>query len=71
MMFKFELGQKVAIEVNQSEKGKVIGRADYCIGENIYYVRYVNGQGIAAEMWWPESSLICNEPTGEIDVTNA
>lgn len=54
--FKFELGSNVTISVS-GESGEVIGRAEYQISENSYYVRYKSADGRAVETWWNESAL--------------
>jgi hypothetical protein len=53
---KFELGERVAI-AGGSEMGVIIGRAEYAHSENQYFVRYIAGDGRAAEAWWGESAL--------------
>ncbi len=56
MNFKFKLDQKVTLSTS-GESGKVIGRAEYLIGENAYYVRYKTALGSQTEVWWEESAL--------------
>lgn len=56
--FDFDLRQVVRLVENLEEKGTVIARAEYDRDENRYLVRYVNGQGVTVEQWWPESALI-------------
>lgn len=53
--FQFALGAAVAITVS-SEKGVVIGRAEYINAENSYLVRYKAADGRAVESWWNESA---------------
>jgi hypothetical protein len=54
--FQFGLDQRVAITVS-GERGHVVGRAQYCHGENQYLVRYKSAEGCAKQVWWEESSL--------------
>lgn len=54
--FKHELGAQVTIAAS-GEAGTVRGRAQYVASEDSYFVHYKNGQGIAVETWWPESTL--------------
>ena len=57
MSFKFDLQQRVAIQVSD-EVGEVVGRAEYTTAENNYFVRYRSADGRAVEQWWPESALM-------------
>jgi hypothetical protein len=54
--FKFKLGDRVTI-VESGESGEVIGRADYAIADNSYYLRYKAADGRAVEGWWTETAL--------------
>lgn len=56
MSFKFNLGDKVAVEVS-GETGEVLGRAEYTTGANNYFVRYKSADGRAVETWWQEDAL--------------
>jgi hypothetical protein len=60
--FKFELNKPddnmpTVRVVCSGEAGKVVGRAEYAIGEDAYLLRYKAGDGRAVESWWPESAL--------------
>lgn len=57
MGFKFNVGDKVKIEVS-GETGHVRGRAEYVASENSYFVLYQTADGRAVEVWWPESTLM-------------
>ena len=57
--FKFEMFTEVLISVS-GEHGQVIGRAEFAHSENSYFIRYVNGDGRANEVWWGESALQLN-----------
>lgn len=59
-VFKFALGQEVAIEVSR-EEGVIVGRAQYATAENSYYLRYEAADGRAIEAWWSESALLGEE----------
>jgi hypothetical protein len=54
--FKFALNDQVEIAVS-GETGTVLGRAEYTISENNYYIRYRSTDGRAIENWWCESAL--------------
>jgi hypothetical protein len=56
MGFKFNLGDKVAVEVS-GETGEVLGRAEYTTAANNYFVRYKSADGRAVETWWQEDAL--------------
>lgn len=56
MAFKFDLGEKVTIEVS-GETGLIHGRAEYTTAENSYFLRYQSADGRAVEDWWRESAL--------------
>lgn len=57
MAFKFNIGEKVTIEVS-GETGEVQGRAEYAASANNYLVRYKSNDGLAREGWWQEDALI-------------
>lgn len=57
MSFKFNLGDKVAVEVS-GETGEVLGRAEYSTAANNYFVRYKSADGRAVENWWQEDALV-------------
>lgn len=54
--WKFELGATVRIG-GGTERGTVIGRAEYVHSEKSYFIRYVAGDGCCVEQWWTESAL--------------
>lgn len=56
MGFKFNLGEKVTVDVS-GETGEVLGRAEYTTSANNYYVRYRAADGRAVEAWWQEDAL--------------
>ena len=56
MGFKFNLGEKVTVDVS-GETGEVLGRAEYTTAANNYYVRYRSADGRAVEAWWQEDAL--------------
>ena len=60
MSFKFNLGDKVAVEVS-GETGEVLGRAEYTTAANNYFVRYKSADGRAVETWWQEDALASAE----------
>jgi hypothetical protein len=55
-IFKFELGQKVAI-LCSNETGEIIGRAEYKVGGTSYLLRYKAADGRACEAWWNEGAI--------------
>lgn len=55
--FKFEMGSNVATTMS-GECGKVVGRAEYQMADNSYYVRMVGADGRQADVWLDESALI-------------
>jgi hypothetical protein len=54
--FEFELNVQAEIIVS-GEKGIIIGRAAYAVGENCYLLRYRANDGRAVENWWNQSAL--------------
>lgn len=55
--FDFDLGDSVFI-LASSEKGEVIGRAEYNNGApNNYFLRYKSADGRAVEAWWEENAI--------------
>jgi len=56
MGFKFNLGEKVTVEVS-GETGEVLGRAEYTTAANNYLIRYRCADGRAVEAWWQEDAL--------------
>ncbi len=54
--FAFSIGQDVKMK-HSDEAGEVVGRAEYAHQENLYYVRYLAGDGRQVETWWGESAL--------------
>ena len=56
MNFKFEIGANVAFKMG-SERGQIIGRAEYETSENQYLIRYIAADGRLVENWWTESTL--------------
>ncbi len=60
MAFKFNLGDRVAVEVS-GETGEVLGRAEYTTAANNYFVRYKSTDGRAVETWWQEDALVAVE----------
>ncbi len=54
--FTFDLGASVTI-VASSERGEVVGRAQYAASEDSYFVRYKAADGRAVEAWWAASAL--------------
>lgn len=63
--FKFELNSKVALSMSR-EHGEVVGRAEYTVSENSYFVRYVAGDGRQVEEWLGESAI---RPVGSMPKT--
>ena len=62
--FEFNLGEHVQL-VTSSEKGSVIGRAEYTNRPPQYYVRYEAGDGRQVEAWWDGDALVsieCDAP---------
>lgn len=57
MSFKFEMDSKVKIEMS-GETGVIRGRAEYVIGENTYYIRYLANDGRAVSGWKDESEIV-------------
>lgn len=55
--FIFNLGMEVRLKAS-TERGEIIGRAEYLHSENQYYVRYKAGDGRQVEAWWGESALV-------------
>lgn len=60
MEFKFEFGNKVALQ-GSDEKGVVIGLACYDTGVKQALVRYKSGDGRLVENWWYEDVLKLDE----------
>lgn len=62
-VFEFEMGQSVQLK-GSSERGKIIGLAEYEAETPSYYVRYLNGNGV----------MVCNWQSGDfieaIDTTD-
>jgi hypothetical protein len=54
--FRFEVLDTVLIDCS-GESGKVIGRAEFAAGEDQYFIRYKDANGIARELWWGDSAL--------------
>jgi hypothetical protein len=54
--FKFELEATVKFAASD-ESGKVIGRAEYLVDENRYWIRYMDATGCRREDWAAESAL--------------
>lgn len=54
--FEFAINDPVVIIVS-GEKGIVIGRAEYYVGENCYLLRYCANDGRAVEQWWSQSAI--------------
>lgn len=55
MKCKFEINQKVSIEVGDQE-AVVVARAEYAAAEPSYLLRYAAPTG-STEAWWTESAL--------------
>ncbi len=54
--YKFSLNDKIKLAMTE-EKGKVIGRAEYVETTQIYYVRYIAGDGRQCTEWFNGEAL--------------
>lgn len=61
--FQFNMGATVTI-IASGEFGQVVGRAEYIVGENQYFVRYCARDGRAVEVWWGASALMLDASAG-------
>ncbi|MFT4118705.1 hypothetical protein [Bradyrhizobium sp.] len=55
--WEFSLGEDVHLSMS-SERGQVIGRAEYSDLPASYYVRYVAADGRQCESWFNASALV-------------
>lgn len=54
--WQFALGQPVRMTLS-GEKGSVVGRAEYSDRPDLYYVRYVAGDGCQVENWQEATAI--------------
>lgn len=61
--FQFELGQNVTIArgIGGSEKGQILGRAEYERLPVAYYVGYIDGNSCYRKDWFDEEDLTPQE----------
>ena len=59
--FVFDNNEPVRLD-GTTERGHIVGRADYANKCNQYLVRYTAADGRLIESWWDEDALVSEKP---------